>query len=94
MQDPTLTKKQQAAMLEMRLKQALNPTQLIIVDDSDEHMGHQAAMVGRGHFTVTIASEKFSSLSTIACHRLVYEAAGDLIPAEIHALSIKIIKLS
>jgi BolA protein len=38
---------------------------------------------------VTIVSDKFTDLSPIQCHRLVYDAVGDLMETDIHALSIK-----
>jgi BolA protein len=34
-------------------------------------------------------SERFAGLSRLARHRLVYAAAADLIPQDIHALSIE-----
>ena len=43
---------------------------------------------GGGHFRLTVVSPKFRNLSTLARHRLVYEAMGELMQREIHALSI------
>jgi BolA family transcriptional regulator, general stress-responsive regulator len=40
------------------------------------------------HFRLTLVSPKFRNLSTLARHRLVYEAMGELMQREIHALSI------
>lgn len=71
-----------------RLTQALNPSQLTITDDSAAHAGHPGAQSGAGHFTVQITSDAFVGKSLIEQHRLVYQAVGDLIPAEIHALRI------
>jgi BolA family transcriptional regulator, general stress-responsive regulator len=78
-----------AETLEKRLRAALDPVTLTIIDDSDKHIGH-AGNNGGNHFTLHISSPQFENLSTIACHRRVYEAVGDLIPTAIHALSIKI----
>jgi BolA protein len=44
---------------------------------------------GRGHFQVTIVSDRFKGLPPIQRHRLVYDAVGDLMETDIHALSIK-----
>jgi BolA protein len=72
-----------------RITNALQPDALEIVDDSHKHVGHAGARDGRGHFQVTIVSDKFRDLSPIQCHRLVYDAVGDLLETDIHALSIK-----
>lgn len=68
--------------------QQLNPIQLQITDDSHLHAGH-AGNTGGGHFTVFIVSEAFAGLSPLKRHRLVYEAAAELLPSAIHALSIQ-----
>lgn len=65
----------------------LNPTYLELQDDSALHAGH-AGNTGGSHYTVTIVSEAFNGLSLIKRHRLVYEAVGDLMTNDIHALSI------
>lgn len=65
----------------------LEPTQLDIEDESERHKGHAGAKEG-GHFRVTIASPAFVGLGTVARHRLVYEAVGDLMRGRIHALAI------
>jgi BolA protein len=63
------------------------PTQLEIEDDSASHAGHKGNM-GGGHFNLTITSSHFSEKSQIMRHRLIYQALGDLIPQQIHAISI------
>jgi BolA family transcriptional regulator, general stress-responsive regulator len=65
----------------------LNPISLEIKDDSAMHAGH-AGNTGGGHFTLTIVSSQFSQKSQIIRHRLIYQALADLIPQQIHALSI------
>jgi BolA family transcriptional regulator, general stress-responsive regulator len=69
--------------------QALTPTLCEIQDDSHLHAGHVGARGGAGHFSVLIRSPRFSGLPAVQRHRLVYQAVGDLMPGEIHALSIK-----
>ena len=70
------------------INQALEPVLLEIIDDSHLHAGHAGAAGGGGHFTVRIVSEKFSNHNAIERHRMVYAAVNDLMPTEIHALSI------
>jgi BolA protein len=75
--------------LEARLRAALDPTDLEIIDDSHRHAGHAGASDGRGHFTVIVVSELFRGLPVVRRHRLVYEAVGDLMATDVHALSIQ-----
>ena len=78
-------------LISTRLQQALSPTVLQVIDDSDQHIGHAGAKSGAGHFTVIIASPQFADLSRVACHRLINQALRDLFTSEIHALSIQIV---
>ncbi|MEI2782709.1 MAG: BolA family protein [Candidatus Competibacter sp.] len=75
------------ALIERRLRDALAPERLEIVDDSAAHAGHAGAREG-GHFTVRIVSTAFAGKPLIQRHRLVHAAVADLMRQEIHALSI------
>jgi BolA protein len=75
--------------LDSRLRAALAPVDLEIIDDSHRHAGHAGAADGRGHFTVTVVSERFRGLPVVRRHRLVYEAVGDMMSTDVHALSIQ-----
>ena len=65
----------------------LQPLQLDIIDDSAQHAGHAGAG-GGGHYRLLIVSTAFSGKTTLARHRLVYDALGELMHSKIHALSI------
>ncbi len=67
---------------------SLTPENVVLEDESAQHAGHAGAASGGGHFRLTLVSPQFRSLSTLARHRLVYDAMGDLMQREIHALSI------
>jgi BolA family transcriptional regulator, general stress-responsive regulator len=67
--------------------QALLPQQLQWSDDSHLHAGHAGAREG-GHYRLRLVSERFSGLSKVARHRLIYDALGPLGPAGVHALQI------
>lgn len=68
---------------------ALSPESLEITDDSAAHAGHSgAAPGGNTHWSVAIVSRSFEGKPTIARHRMVYSALGDLMNNPIHALSI------
>ena len=77
------------AMLRERLTRALQPVELDIIDESAKHAGHAGAASGGGHFIVTIVSPVFKNKTLIQRHRLVYDAVGDIMHSEIHALSIQ-----
>ncbi len=72
------------------LETAFQPTHLSIEDQSHLHRGHAGAQDGRGHFAIEIASTAFEGKSPVAQHRMIYEALGDLMNTDIHALIIKI----
>ena len=77
------------AKLRTRLTDALNPTEIEIIDESARHAGHAGAASGGGHYILHIKSATFAGKNLIQRHRLVYDAVGDMMHSEIHALSIK-----
>ncbi len=80
----------QARIEEMtkRLEAALSPSNLIIIDESHLHAGHAGAQTGKGHFALTIATDQFDGLSPLKRHQLIYQALGDLLDTDIHAIRI------
>ena len=70
-----------------RLQDALAPLHIEVQDDSHLHAGHAGALEGR-HFTVRIRSSRFTGLSRVARHRLVYDSLGPLAAQGVHALAI------
>ncbi|MEZ5444257.1 MAG: BolA family protein [Gammaproteobacteria bacterium] len=60
-----------------------------IVDESHLHAGHAGARSGRGHYRLRIVSRQFEGLLPLARHRAVYEALGEMMQTDIHALSIE-----
>ncbi len=76
--------------IEQRLRAALAPQRLEIVDDSARHADHAGAREsGGGHYNVTIVSAAFAGKNLIERHRLVYGALGELMHKDIHALSLQ-----
>jgi BolA protein len=76
------------AQIEQRLRAALQPLRLEIEDESAKHAGHAGARDGGGHFDVTIVTAQFAGLGLLQRHRLVYDALGEAMRKDIHALSI------
>jgi len=74
-----------------RLNEALNPSLLELVDESHKHRGHAGAKSGGGHYLLTISSDKFEGKTLVEKHQMIYDALGELMGTEIHALSIKIV---
>lgn len=67
----------------------LNPTILEIIDESHKHAGHAGARDGGGHYVLNIVSAQFAGNNTVARHRMIYSALGELMKREIHALTIQ-----
>ncbi len=66
----------------------LEPQRLDLTDESALHAGHSGAAGGGGHYRLVIVSEQFKAMNTVARHRAIYQALGDMMQEQIHALSI------
>jgi BolA protein len=67
----------------------LAPLSIELIDDSALHAGHAGARSGGGHYRLAIVSAAFAEKSTVTRHRMIYDALGDLMRTEIHALAIQ-----
>ena len=77
--------------IEKRLKEALEPSQIEVIDESHLHAGHVGAKpTGNTHFRLKITSKKFNDLKAIARHQLVYSILSDLMNNPIHALAMEL----
>ena len=77
-----------AARIRERLA-ALEPVNLELVDESAQHAGHAGARPsGNTHWRLTIVSPRFAGQPTLARHRMIYQALGELMQNPIHALTI------
>lgn len=77
------------AAIEARLRDAFAPESLTITDESAAHASHAGAQTGGGHYAVTIVSHRFEGRAPLARHRLVYDALGEMMGRDIHALRIE-----
>jgi BolA protein len=77
-----------AEKIKQALTEALKPTLLEIIDNSAGHAGHAGARSGGGHYHVTIVADIFEGKSLVQRHQLIYQALGDLMKQQIHALGI------
>ena len=80
---------QQLKHIKERLTKVFHPEKLIVADESHYHIGHPGTKEGKGHFSVEITAKAFRNKNQIECHRLIYEALGNLMKTDIHALRIR-----
>jgi len=79
-------------LIEDRLNKALSPSYLEVLDESDQHIGHAGHQGGHRHFAIRIKAAALHNLTRIGQHRKIYDLFTDLMPNEIPALRIEIIK--
>ncbi|KAH8107916.1 bola-like protein [Cristinia sonorae] len=77
-----------------KLTALLQPTDLLISNDSWQHR-HHAAMKAQGggsgetHFSVSVISDAFMGKTTMQRHRMIYAALAEEFAAGLHALTLK-----
>ena len=75
--------------IQAKLTAALQPTRLVIRDDSHRHAGHAGARPeGETHFHVEIVSAAFAGASRVARQRRVYALLAEEMAGPIHALAL------
>ena len=74
------------AEIETRLRERLGATHVEVEDESRLHAGHGAT---GGHYRAVVVAERFAGLSRVAAQRLVYDALGAWMNAEIHAFAVR-----
>ena len=77
------------SLIKSKLEENFSPKNLVLIDESHLHQGHAGAQTGKGHFRLKIEAEVFKTMSLLQRHRSIYEALGDLMDSDIHALSIE-----
>jgi BolA protein len=82
------TQDSREAQMRARLAR-LDPLHIEIIDESHKHAGHAGARDGGGHYVLRIVSDRFAGNNTVARHRMIYSALGDMMKREIHALTIQ-----
>jgi len=79
-----------ATEIESRLRLALNPSHLLVINDSHQHAGHAGHDgSGESHFTVELVSTAFVDRSRVERQRMVNEALKELLAGRVHALRIR-----
>lgn len=76
--------------MENKLKAALNPERLEIIDNSARHAGHAGAHPeGESHFKLIVVSSAFEGKSRVQRQRLVYDALAEEMANHVHALELQ-----
>lgn len=79
-----------ASTIEAKLRAALSPVRLSIVDESALHAGHAGARDGgETHFRVEVVADAFAGKSRLERQRLVYGLLADELAGPVHALSVR-----
>jgi BolA protein len=89
MKEQAVEKSARAQAIEDALRGELEAQHVAVIDQSSLHEGHLGGQGGSGHFQVLVVSERFRGLSRLAAQRVVFDALGDLMEHEIHALSMR-----
>jgi stress-induced morphogen len=78
------------AVIESKLRDALAPAHLEVVNESYMHSSGKNNPNAETHFKVIVVSEKFDGLNLVKRHQLVYGALGEELRMKkgIHALAI------
>jgi BolA protein len=87
-----ITNEERIAKIKSLLTEKLSPSELEVKDESHLHIGHAGAKSGLGHFSVKISALAFAGKSLLQKHRMIYDALGDMMQSDIHALRIIEIK--
>jgi BolA family transcriptional regulator, general stress-responsive regulator len=79
-----------AERMRAKLSAALDPERLEIEDQSDRHAGHSGWREGgETHFSIKVASARFSGKRRLERHRMIYALLSDEIAGGVHALAIE-----
>ena len=72
------------------LEERLDPTRLVVEDESQRHAGHAGWREGgETHFDLLIVSNAFAGLSRVERQRRVNAALAEELAGPVHALSIR-----
>ncbi len=75
--------------IEQKLRAALAPIRLTIIDESHRHAGHGGHHPeGESHFRVELVSAAFAGKSRVERHRLVHGVLAEELATRVHALAL------
>jgi BolA protein len=72
------------------LRERLDPTRLVVEDESQQHFGHAGWREGgETHFRIDVVSRAFEGKSRVERHRVVNAALAGAFERGLHALAIQ-----
>ena len=72
------------------LRERLDPTRLVVEDESQQHFGHAGWREGgETHFRIDVVSQAFEGKSRVERHRVINEALAGAFERGLHALAIQ-----
>jgi len=78
-----------AQTIETKLRAALSPSALTVIDESHLHQGHAGHRPGgESHFRVRVESAAFAGQSRLTRQRMIYRILADEMAGQIHALAL------
>lgn len=86
-----------AQRITIKLREALAPTTLEVIDESGKHAGHAHVMAragtaegaGETHFRIKVVSQSFAGKSRIERHRTIAGILSNELAERVHALAIE-----
>ncbi len=77
-----------AELIEQKLRDALSPQEIEVIDQSYLHVGHAGAREGgESHFRIRVVSAAFDGKTRVARQRMINQILADELKEQIHALS-------
>lgn len=77
-------------LIETKLREALSPDALEVIDESHLHAGHAGAREGgQSHYRVVVSAPAFAGKSRLARHRMINDLLADELAGGVHALAIR-----
>ena len=79
------------ARIESRLREAFQPSELEVIDESEQHRGHGGWREGgETHFRVRMVSDSFAGQSRVARQRAVNACLKEELATTVHALAMEL----
>ena len=76
--------------IKKKIYQAINPKNIILIDNSNLHKKHKSFDFNKFHFKIIIESEELKKMNRIDAHKKVFSILKEEIKNKIHALEIEI----
>ena len=76
--------------IKKKIYQAINPKNIILIDNSNLHKKHKSFDLNKFHFKIIIESEKLKKRHKIDAHKKIFSILKEEMKNKIHALEIEI----